>query len=232
MLRGFIRNKQSQDSESRLLMDRVENALSFSKVESSNLYVLCFSEQQDDLSQWRAYSGGEGGYAIRFFSVKLPSKGRLIRVEYDAAAQREFVRDVVDRSETLFLEGEGRKGGASLEEWAQEFAQLFLSELVPFMLCLKHDAFKSEKEWRLIYLCGADGFMRLQFRQRRSMMSRHLPIQFSEPLPGGLPISGITVGPCRYPELSKIAVSQLLDRHGFSYPVFRVELSKVPYREV
>jgi hypothetical protein len=61
------------------------------------------------------------------------------------------VHEVVDRLETLFLEGEGRIGAPSLEEWAGEFVQLFFSELVPFMLCLKHEAFKDEKEWRLIY---------------------------------------------------------------------------------
>jgi hypothetical protein len=87
MLHDYIRHKLWKNSESKPLMDRVDKALSFSKVESLHLYVLCFSEQGDDLSQWRAYSGGEGGYAIRFFPTMLPVMGHLIRVEYDPAAQ-------------------------------------------------------------------------------------------------------------------------------------------------
>ncbi len=29
-------------------------------------FVTCFSEEKDDLSQWRAYAGGENGYAVGF----------------------------------------------------------------------------------------------------------------------------------------------------------------------
>jgi hypothetical protein len=50
----------------------------------------------------------------------------------------------------------------------------------------------------------------LIFRQRQSMMSRHLPLR----LEGKLPITGITVGPCRDPMLSSIAVDDLLQAYG------------------
>jgi hypothetical protein len=42
------------------------------------------------------------------------------------------------------------------------------------------------------------------------MMSRHLPLR----LEGKLPITGITVGPCRDPMLSSIAVDDLLQAYG------------------
>ena len=32
-------------------------------------FVACFTEDGDDLSQWRGYGGGEGGYLIEFDSV-------------------------------------------------------------------------------------------------------------------------------------------------------------------
>lgn len=39
--------------------------------ETSGRFVTCFTEKRDDLSQWRSYSGGEGGYAIQFDTMKL-----------------------------------------------------------------------------------------------------------------------------------------------------------------
>ena len=32
----------------------------------SDWFVACFSKEKDDLSQWRAYGGGENGFAIAF----------------------------------------------------------------------------------------------------------------------------------------------------------------------
>ena len=34
--------------------------------ETAGMFVTYFTEKRDDLSQWRSYSGGEGGYAIQF----------------------------------------------------------------------------------------------------------------------------------------------------------------------
>jgi hypothetical protein len=34
-------------------------------------FVTCFSDERDDLSQWRAYGGGENGYAIGFKAKDL-----------------------------------------------------------------------------------------------------------------------------------------------------------------
>jgi hypothetical protein len=48
---------------------------------------------------------------------------------------------------------------------------------------------------------------------------------------GKLPITGVTVGPCRHPELSKIAAGDLLVAAGYSVAAVPVSLSKVPYRQ-
>ena len=57
------------------LLRRLDEALSDPQLETAPVFVACFSEQNDDLSQWRAYSGGEGGYAIRFDPLKLRQSG-------------------------------------------------------------------------------------------------------------------------------------------------------------
>jgi hypothetical protein len=91
-----------------------------------------------------------------------------------------------------------------------EFVALYLSYIEMFLVCLKNPAFEAEKEWRLICTYRPLDPTKMIFRQRQSVMSRHLPLR----LEGKLPITGITVGPCRYPTLSRIAVNDLLQAYG------------------
>jgi hypothetical protein len=215
------------------LLRRLNEVLSDPQLETAPVFVACFSELNDDLSQWRAYSGGEGGYAIRFDSPKLresgaPNQVLLLRVEYDSQRQTAILDDIVSRAERYYLECEGRQRAPCLEQWAEEFVTFYLSLVNILLPCLKHPAFAAEREWRLVYYYRPDDLTPLQFRQRASMMSRHLPLRLSKPLP----ISGVTIGPCRYLLLSRTAVSDLLHTHGYTSAVPNVQLSEIPYRAV
>src|SRR5215469_3361650 len=70
------------------LVDYVLSTISAETV-NSEWFVICFSKRRDDLSQWRAYSGGENGYAIAFRAgglIGLSERSRrslLVRVNYD-----------------------------------------------------------------------------------------------------------------------------------------------------
>src|SRR5215468_10690265 len=50
-----------------------------------------------------------------------------------------------------------------------------LWEIEILFVCLKHPAFAAEREWRLVNYYGPDDPTPMKFRQRTSMMSRHLP---------------------------------------------------------
>jgi len=93
---------------------------------------------------------------------------------------------------------------------------------------LKHPKFEGEKEWRFLYYLRPEDVneKRMQFRQRQYMMTRHVPLILTNPLP----ITGVIVGPCRHPPLSKIAIDDLLKQDGYDPDVVRVELTEVPYR--
>jgi hypothetical protein len=59
------------------ILTRLNEALSNPDIEVSSVFVTCLSERRDDLSQWRAYAGGEGGYAVQFDPIKLREAGFL-----------------------------------------------------------------------------------------------------------------------------------------------------------
>jgi Protein of unknown function (DUF2971) len=221
------------------ILTRLSEALSTPGVEISPVFVACFSERRDDLSQWRAYSGGEGGYAIQFDPVKLREAGilptpqgimepqiLLVRVEYDPASHAAMFDDILKWTEQYFLGLQGAQKAPTIDEWADEFCRYWLEHLAFYAPCVKNPAFRDEREWRLIYYLRPDDPTKIKFRQRQSMMSRHIPLRLKKLLP----ISGVLVGPCRHPRLSQIAASDLLVTGGYDPTVVKVETTEVPYR--
>jgi len=186
----------------------------------------------DDLSQWRAYSGGEGGYAIEFDSSQLriaggPHEILLLRVEYNLEKQAVILDGFVQYIEQYYVEAEGRKLAPSLDVWAEEFTKYFLEQFYILATCLKGSAFEAEREWRLVYTFRPDDPTLMRFRQRQSMMSRHLPLRL-----GMLPIRRVLIGPCRHPLLSRIAVNDLLQAYKYYAAVGQTDVTKIPYRAV
>jgi hypothetical protein len=201
-------------------------------VEIAPFFLACFSECKDDLSQWRAYGGGEGGYSITFDQVKLRASSptanpMLLRVEYDPKNQKILLDDALQWGEKYFLSWEGRKAAPSIEEWTQDFVGYFLRSMTFFAICIKHPAFAAEKEWRLVFTLENDQQAKaMKFRPKPFMISRHVSLPLSKPLP----ITGITIGPCRYPRLSQVAVGDLLVSGGYEPNATNIETSIVPYR--
>ena len=61
------------DPNAVFILDLLEKTREVDLVPESSLFVACFSRHADDLSQWRAYGGGENGYALGFQTQSLIS---------------------------------------------------------------------------------------------------------------------------------------------------------------
>ena len=106
-----------------------------------------------------------------------------------------------------------------------------MQELDVIALMIKHPKFAGEKERRIATLLYAGEHTALEFRQRRTLLARHLPIDLTIDVGAGnkrLPITRIYVGPGPSQEVSRISVGDLLLKFG--YQNIPVEASKVPYR--
>jgi hypothetical protein len=221
------------------ILSRLAEALSDPSAETSPVFVTCFSERRDDLSQWRAYSGGEGGYAIQFEPTELREAGflpmpdgttqpqiMLVRVEYDPSNHATMFDDILVWTEKFFLGLEGAKKAPTVEAWADEFCLYWIERLSFLAPCIKNSSFQDEREWRLIYYLRPDDPTKMQFRQRQSMMSRHIPLRLKKPLR----ITEVLVGPCRHPRLSQVAAGDLLLTGGYDPNAVKVQITGVPYR--
>lgn len=239
LLRVKARMSAPHDPAIDPVLSRLNAALSAPGVETSPIFVTCFSERKDDLSQWRAYSGGEGGYAIEFDPMKLIIAGLLptqdgktgahsllVRVEYNSTNQASILDEIVKLTEELFRNLSGAKKAPTIDAWADEFCRSWVDTLAFYAPCIKNPAFEDEKERRLIYYLRPDDLKSMRFRQRQSMMSRHIPLRLNKPLP----ITKVLVGPCRHPRLSQVAAGDLLAAAGYDPDIVKVELTEVPYR--
>jgi hypothetical protein len=216
-----------------------EEALGFGAdgaVETNEWFVACFSSERDDLSQWRAYGGGESGYSIGFASTELIKRGLLdhrllVPVNYDRATHLLLVKAVTAATVQFFLDGlsAGRERGA----WAQAFLMEWVNNITYLAPILKDPAFHAEKEWRLILRLRPEDIENMKYRQKPAMMSRHLPLAFpppGQPASKLLPISEIMVGPSRHKEISRVTVANMLRTHAYPDDQRTVSVSSIPFQ--
>jgi hypothetical protein len=122
------------------------------------VYVACFCEAGDLLSQWRSY-GAPGGYAVGLRTSRL----RLVRPAEEEA--RDTVSEEIEQAATLV---QVRYGDAAVEEAVTSVLQTVAPEptghpgvlgfhraqSVVALARIKHAAFSEEREWRLVVVSG------------------------------------------------------------------------------
>jgi hypothetical protein len=198
-------------------------------------FVACFTEDGDDLSQWRGYGGGEGGYSIEFDAVYLRGMSHqkevlLGKIEYDEVKQNAFFDDLLKHTISFFLDGIKKRRAPTKEEWTNDFLACWSWYIALFAPMIKHPKFKEEREWRLLYPFNDEAIPRMRYLQRSSMLTKHVPIRLM--MQSGklrLPLKSVIVGPCRHVDISKVSVGDLLRTYGYSAPVFA---TKIPYQAV
>jgi hypothetical protein len=169
-------------------------------------FVACFSEDGDDLSQWRAYGGGEGGISLGFYPTDLfqqtPENRILLPVEYRRSEQEQEARRVLDAIFKSYERDTPPGSDADRAEWEIQFLATWgmcLNYLAPIF---KNEAFQGEREWRIIkevVLNNVNELRQIKFRQRQSMITRHFPLALGTnnfPIPR-LPVRAINIGPSR-----------------------------------
>ncbi len=122
---------------------------------STDVFVTSFSQNADQLSQWRGYCPHGRGYSLGFAArelTKLPAYGDhrfLIRCRYTDEEHRELVLCLV-RSLVRFLEECYVPEPDNWQRVLQEAYKLFGTLLALVAPAIKDPSFAEEDEWRLI----------------------------------------------------------------------------------
>ncbi|CAG9209001.1 DUF2971 domain-containing protein [Burkholderia vietnamiensis] len=244
LVRNEIRSKRKQVSDEEIIraLDEMCDAVE-PDVQSINVCVASFTEQGDSLSQWRAYGGSNGGFAIGFYGEFLKTKAKdesafLVPCIYDPARQQEvvtkFVNAVLDEVMAYRNIKESDDEGEFFFWRHGGNLRAYLNCLAPVM---KDYSFSDEREWRIItrpLMCSLEGF---DYRPGKSSVIPffRFPLAKTSEQAGEPNIREVVIGPTLNPTLSASSVGSLLASKRLMSeftpggPV-RVRESTIPYR--
>ncbi len=180
---------------------------------SDQVYVCCFCERDNLLSQWRGYAEDGGGVSIEFDPIGFAAIAgpdcryglmRLWKVFYDRDQQRKIIRDCIDYPYWP-TNADADKIPFVVDAW--QF----------FMPTFKNGDFSEEQERRLIFTpTGVDpAAPRQKFRTRRGLL---VPYFSLKELAGveqfRLPIRELMIGPGLHRALNVESAKMMLDLNG------------------
>lgn len=222
--------------------------------EPVQVFAACLSTNGDQLSQWRGYAGGTGGYSIGIrrhvlerFTYPLGVDPSPSYIETGILPQPAMLRKVV------YGETEARKAAINVASGVQPTSGTLAQNMnvtfaglwnaVGEMARFKDEGFREEQEWRLTHwhaYNNSRSSVPTEFRQGRFGIVPYLSIainavtpldQPNEPMRGPRPertIERLIVGPSPDQSLRVTAARQLLETCGHDPSV--VVPSSLPFR--
>ncbi len=218
-LRGFVENSLSRISG------------------NTRVYLGCFSEDCDLLSQWRAYADDGRGFAVGFdlndvgadswIQVGGPAFRR--RVIYDEAIQTRIANDIATAARKYVINTRGRPDSGRIGQ-IQEC-------IVECSVCFKHPSYVAEKEWRAIYIENPSKPLNSGVRERNGLPVPYVELAVpanDQPDSTRIAIREIVIGPANDMEsterLLRDSIRELAGAE-FSQSVL-IRRSQIPYRRV
>ncbi|MGA2233856.1 MAG: DUF2971 domain-containing protein [Terriglobales bacterium] len=217
------------------------------------IYLTCFCEQDNLLSQWRAY-GQSGGYSVGFrvlpkvgiFGERLTPEPniytcRWTRVEYERTKQTEICRSILHPIFASLDEPTTAQAMRAVSEHPlfgyQKLLIATMDILLEEIVRFKSEAFKVEKEWRAVVRQreflkqgtddGGKTPVPVHFRTSRGML-----IPYVKLVPWKrdkkLPIACIRSGPMLDTTMATVATCMMLEKNKF--PRVRVHGSDITVR--
>jgi hypothetical protein len=205
-------------------------------------FVTSFSEDGDDLSQWRAYSPSQAGFSIGFSSDALRTQwvippgtgdpsfvgGQLLPVSYLSKTNVAEIDRVIDDAFDVggLLHGQsGFHGPIS----GKDAILAWFSTIAPGY---KDVAFAAEKEWRMVLSKPHKPMPGQRFRAGKSTIVPYIEVELnrgidSKPVDAYM-IREVVVGPTPNPDLSVESLKSLFSSKGRVEVLFKK--SAIPYR--
>jgi hypothetical protein len=201
----------------------------------SMVFVLCFSQKDDDLNQWRSYASPGNGFSLGYqhraaVHFTESHNGVLGRCVYSPDEQVIIVRELV----SFFIgdfDGYFRAFGRGQinEDLVPSRVKLFwkyFQQIAPFF---KHPSFREEEEVRIVIHRAISDKQDLKFRSGPTSIVPYISLTSSVPVPPAFVPSTVTVK--AVPALDFVVNSTEFFVRRMGYTSTDVRGSKIPYRE-
>jgi hypothetical protein len=230
-----------------LLRDTIDTTYTIEyTIKGNNTCVCCFSEREDDLSQWRGYGGGNAGFSVGFtrewFTRVKETLGETLglslrRCIYNQKDQQRLIQDEIDEFFATYAEREPgywdrnrgyRNPDKRTLKVLRHAGDDFATRLAQIAPRIKHESFEDEKEWRLVAEKVSPS--ELCHRPGRSMLIPYykIPIGDDDKFDS---IRKIVVGPTPHRVLSAASVRSLAIAAGLDNPdMLDIKTTSIPFR--
>jgi hypothetical protein len=185
-------------------------------LEQFRMFIACFCEDGDLLSQWRGY-GADQGYALGFDTEQLQALnfGEMVPVQYGITNPTEYFAKELERARYP-------SAHPGVAEW-------FASEqLLPRLARVKHPGFAEEREWRILKQIPAydlkDPDISVRFRSSSMGPIAYLVISFPSDC-----LREIIIGPGSHVGVRKASILNMLYCYNLEH--VNVNESKTPFRK-
>jgi hypothetical protein len=239
LLQAFRKLKETEQlsNDESFLIEILEQRLSEDRTNTSDWFITCFSAKEDDLSQWRAYGAGEGGYAIGFKVSQLVQNDNLdtallAPVCYDTMMQNKIADAVARKTLNFFSFGLQTRIGQRTD-WTEAFLNHWNEAVTYIAPLIKHPKFAEEAEWRLVRRLRDTDIPNMIYVQKKTLLSRHLSLKLKSDLSEKiLPIGSIRIGPSRNKHVSRVSVADLLRTYGYQTNDVNILETEAPFQVV
>jgi hypothetical protein len=203
-----------------------------SQAHSSEVFVASFSEDGDQLGQWRAYCPVGTGYAIGVAPAELcrarGDRGRLhlLRCLYEEQEQLTLLERLIGLAET-YADNAKLPTSSNQDRVYREAFKLFAAWLPAAAAVIKHPSFSEEREWRLVAPSSFFDDPRPEVRPARSMLIPYFRFVLAD-ANAPIQLARLVVGPTPHSTLAIHGAEALCAAYDIRNP--RIELSEIPYR--
>lgn len=186
---------------------------------TSKFFVVCFSGDEDELTQWDRYSK-PNGYAIGFRAGGLYREptSQVYRVIYDVERQMAAAKKIAAAMLDFYGKGLTGERATNPQEWGKLFFYAWNEWIYKLAPLAKDKKWHSENEFRLVHELKFSEFSEVRFSQKPKMLARYLPLDTPAWTPRRaklLPIAKVCIGPGNHKAFTKVGVQLLLEQMGY-----------------
>lgn len=201
--------------------------------ESASVYVLCFSEAHDQLSQWRGYTAHGRGICLSIDTSLLVKRMQALGwtfqpCRYNRTSQLTWAEAILSR-----LRREAASNLPNIDNKTERFDTVInknLSDLLQVAATIKNEAFAEEREVRFISPIISIADDRIKFRAGKTTLIPFVEFKLAEG-EDDLAIHEIMIGPNPTQHLTQAALNGVVTQNRIKRPCI-ISTSRIPYREL
>lgn len=202
--------------------------------ESASVYVLCFSEAHNQLSQWRGYTAHGRGICLSIDSTLLVKRMQALGwtfqpCRYNKTSQLTWAESILSR-----LRREAASNRPKIKNKIDRFDAVInssLSDLLQVAATIKNGAFSEEREVRFISPMISIADQRVSYRAGRTTLIPYIEFYLAEE-DDDFAIHEIMVGPSPTQHLTRTAIEGFVTQTNHIKNPCEVSTSQIPYREL